>query len=215
MGKKIAGGLSSTRIYSVYRNMIARCTKPTNKDYYLYGARGIGVCQEWLDSFLNFYNWGIHNGYDENLSASENSLDRIDPDKDYEPDNCRWVPMMDQVYNRRITIKLAYAGETHTIMEWSQITGIDQTIIRARRKLGWPIEKILSTPVAKQKQHEAVNMTYNGATHSIKEWADITGIGAGTISSRYYELHWPVEKILTTPVRPLHKHSETNQQEQS
>lgn len=84
------------RIYKIWYGMKSRCNKPGDKDYKLYGGRGIKMCQEWL-VFENFYQWAITNGYKDNLS-----IDRIDCNGNYEPSNCRWVTQNVQVRNRRL-----------------------------------------------------------------------------------------------------------------
>lgn len=89
-------GMSNTKLFMVWQDMIKRCTKQNHHAYKDYGGRGIKVCNEWLDDFMNFYNWAITNGYQEKLT-----IDRINNDGNYEPDNCRWVTMEIQCKNRR------------------------------------------------------------------------------------------------------------------
>lgn len=81
-------GLNESRIYATYHNMKDRCTNPNCKAYKNYGGRGIKICDEWLgeNGFINFYNWAISNGYDDSLT-----IDRVDIDGNYEPNNCRWI----------------------------------------------------------------------------------------------------------------------------
>ena len=94
-------GLSKHRLYYVLKDMIARCYDKTHHKYYNYGARGIDVCDEWLDhesGITNFYNWSIENGYEEGLQ-----LDRFDNELGYSPENCRWVTIAVNNFNRRGT----------------------------------------------------------------------------------------------------------------
>ena len=84
--------LSNTRLYSIWKGMRHRCSNPKRPGYKYYGGKGIQVCDEWdgKDGFLNFYNWSIKNGYDDSLT-----IDRINSNKDYNPDNCRWVSLIE------------------------------------------------------------------------------------------------------------------------
>ena len=89
-------GMSNTKIFMVWQDMIARCTRKTHHAYKYYGKRGIKVCNEWIDNFMSFYNWAINNGYQKGLT-----IDRINNDGNYEPNNCRWTTMYVQCHNRR------------------------------------------------------------------------------------------------------------------
>lgn len=79
-------GLHKHPLYGIYHTMKYRCSSPKSCRWKYYGGKGIKVCDEWLEDFMNFYNWAIEHGYEEGLT-----IDRIDPDKGYEPDNCEWV----------------------------------------------------------------------------------------------------------------------------
>ena len=91
-------GMTGTRIYRIYKGMKERCLNKNIKLYEYYGGRGIGICPEWLgkDGFINFYNWSMENGYSDMLS-----IDRINPNSDYSPQNCRWVTDEIQQRNKR------------------------------------------------------------------------------------------------------------------
>lgn len=89
-------GKSNTRLYSIYNGMKHRCYNTQSESYRYYGARGITICDEWRNDFMNFYDWAINNGYSDDLS-----IDRIDVDGNYCPKNCRWVDFVTQANNKR------------------------------------------------------------------------------------------------------------------
>lgn len=96
---------SRTRLYRVYHSMMGRCCNPRDSSYGRYGGRGISVCEEWRSDNTNFFRWAKENGYDE--ANHELSLERIDVDGDYCPENCKWIPIKDQYNNRRSSIRIA------------------------------------------------------------------------------------------------------------
>ena len=112
-------GQYGTRIYRIWSGMHARCSNPNLPEYLRYGGRGITVCEEWSD-FASFYLWACENGYDDSLT-----IDRIDNDKGYAPENCRWATMKEQSNNKRNNIRVTYQGESHTLKEWAELLGVN------------------------------------------------------------------------------------------
>lgn len=120
---------SGTRLYKIWQNLKKRCYNKHDARYHRYGGRGIKVCSEWEKKFVNFYNWAINNGYSEKLT-----IDRIDNDKDYMPENCRWVDIKTQCNNRCTNIKITIGNATKTLTEWCNIFELDYRKIFARYK---------------------------------------------------------------------------------
>lgn len=135
---------NNTRLYHVWSSMKERCYTPTHKSYKSYGGRGISVCDEWKNDFECFKKWAYENGYDETAKYGECSIDRIDVNGNYCPENCRWVDYKSQCNNRRSNVHITYKGEIHNITEWSEITGIKSATIRQRYINGYTNEKLFS-----------------------------------------------------------------------
>ena len=140
-------GVSRTRLYREWAMMKQRCYKKEHKSYADYGGRGIKICDEWLVSD-NFFEWAISNGYADNLT-----IDRIDVNGNYEPSNCRWVTMKEQIRNRRNTVIVDYNGEKITLSELAENTGIPYHTIHWRYKIGKTIDEIIK-PVRKYKSRK-------------------------------------------------------------
>lgn len=140
------------RLYKTWQSMKQRCTNPKNTEYQNYGGRGITICEEWLNSYLKFREWAYANGYNENAPHLQCTIDRIDNNKGYSPDNCRWVDMKTQSNNKSTNHYITYNNETHTLAEWERLTGISRSVITCRIKRGWSVEKTFTTPVRKIKK---------------------------------------------------------------
>lgn len=131
-------GMSGSNYYTVWVNIRQRCYNPNSQAYKNYGGRGIKMCDEWLNSFEQFKK-------DIGDKPSFNhSLDRIDNDKDYSKDNCRWATRKKQSNNRRGTIQLLYNGEVKSLTEWCECLGINYDRTKSRLRMGWSVEKALN-----------------------------------------------------------------------
>lgn len=143
-------GDSRERIRNIWYLIKYRCVNERAPAYGNYGGRGIKLCDEWMDDidgYQAFKEWAYANGYADDLS-----IDRIDNDGDYCPENCRWVDAFVQGNNKRDNHLLTHNGETHTIAEWSRITGIDRRNLYHRAYLGWDEERIFSQPYRKSSK---------------------------------------------------------------
>ncbi len=134
-------------------NMRKRCYKPNSNCYKNYGGRGIKVCNEWLgkDGQKNFYKWAIDNGYRKGMS-----IDRIDNNGDYTPQNCRWATPKTQAYNRSTNSYVTIHGKTQTVSEWADEIGISRGAMQNRLRYGWSEDRLLEPQQVhlKMSKHE-------------------------------------------------------------
>jgi hypothetical protein len=190
MGKKIHGMTKhgyAPRIYRIWAGMKDRCYNKNRSKYKRYGARGIVVCEEWKNNFMNFYNWAISNGYQDNLS-----IDRKDNDGNYEPDNCRWITNKEQCNNTSINRFITINNKTQTLSQWAREVNIRIETIEARLKKGLEGEDLIKKPIKNL-------IAINGESKTITEWSRISGINSRTIASRINS-GWNIQDILN-PVK--------------
>lgn len=124
-----------TRLYNIWNSMRQRCNNPNHRSYHNYGGRGIKICAEW-DDFNIFRAWALSAGYDETAVRGKCTLDRIDVDSGYSPNNCRFINMREQADNRRGSIILEHDGETHPLTVWAEILGIKYPTLWKRYRSG-------------------------------------------------------------------------------
>lgn len=134
------------RLYDIWISMRKRCNLPSSDAYKYYGGRGIKVCEEWDKDYIPFRDWALSNGYQKNLS-----IDRIDTNGNYCPENCRWVTAKTQANNRTNNRVIEYNGEARTIAEWSRITGLSYRIIQYRLDAGWEVQRIFEQSRKRRK----------------------------------------------------------------
>lgn len=133
-------GMSDTKLHSVWSSMKSRCTCPTTTGYKWYGGRGIKVCAEW-QTFELFCAWAMSHGYKEGLT-----IDRIDVNGDYCPENCRWITMQEQLYNTTRNHRITVNGVTKTVTEWANERGMKYNTILTRLDRGWSEYDAVMTP---------------------------------------------------------------------
>lgn len=156
------------RLYHVWMGMKQRCRDKKGVSSKWYVDRGITVCEEWVNDYESFKKWALSNGYDETKSRKEQSLDRIDNNKGYSPDNCRFVSHSKNCKNTRRNVFLTYKGKTMCINDWSKELGISISCIRERLKKTNDVNLILET-----------------ATNAHKSNTDIKGISWQEKEKRY------------------------------
>ena len=128
-----------TRVYRIYAKIKRRCLVKNDPAYPSYGGRGIHMCDEWLNSFDAFSEWAYSNGYDDSLT-----IDRIDNDGDYCPENCRWASVKTQNNNQRRNVKYTYMGETKTLASWCEKMNISYGRTWWRINSGWSFEEAVN-----------------------------------------------------------------------
>lgn len=167
-----------------------RCSYPGMRGYKNYGGRGIKVCSEWSsknpDGFKHFKEWMISEGYQEELPTGAQTIDRIDTNGNYSPDNCRLISNFEQQGNTRRNVFLRKDGETHHIAEWARITGISNTGIRKRRLNGLNDTDVLTKP--KKNTNTRYEFRYNG-----KQYRSLTEV-AGDYGLKMKRLSYLIHK---------------------
>ena len=135
------------RLYGIWSHAKSRCNNTNNTRYSDYGGRGIKICDEWNEDYARFKDWSLKNGYKENLT-----LDRIDNNGNYTPQNCRWATAKQQQRNTNRNRIITFNGESHCVPEWSEITGLPIETIRARLKRKWNIDRLMTQPLRQRSR---------------------------------------------------------------
>ena len=172
---EVVHGETGTRLHNIWIGIKTRCYNPNHHNYKDYGDRGIKMCDTWKNDYLSFAKWSRENGYLEDLS-----IDRINVDGDYSPENCRWTDRKTQGNNKRNNVMITVNGQTLSRAEWARKNNIPVGAILARQSRGWSDEDSVMTPI----ENNIRQITINGETHTYSEWEKIKGLGSGTISTR-------------------------------
>lgn len=173
---------TDTRLYGIWCNMKSRtCHEDNTAAWRDYGGRGIKMCDEWENSFESFESWAKDSGYNDTLT-----IERINVNGDYEPNNCKWIPPEAQARNKRNTIRITYMGKTFNIHDWSVLVGLPESVIRSRYHTGKTTEEILFAPYGKCEPISVIAIDNNGnetTYESINEAMRETGTSCFTIES--------------------------------
>lgn len=124
---KYGNSTNYKRLYSIFNGMRSRCYNIKDVNYNNYGARGIKIYDKWINNFFEFMDWAMQNGYKKNLT-----IDRIDNNGNYEPNNCRWTTLKEQENNRRDNVFLKYKGKVKTLKQWAETIGISYNTLYSR-----------------------------------------------------------------------------------
>lgn len=196
-----AAGLSHERLYQVYNGMIARCYNKNHPHYNLWGGRGITVCPEWRYNYRAFREWEFSTGYDERKDRRLQSLDRIDNNGNYCPENCRWATMKEQANNQRTKetgvgykYNWTFEGITKSAEDWCEIFNVSVPMVmyRVKTKKMKPFEALI-TPVTRGKhvneitKEQVIELKERGMTlRQIAEFLDCSETTVGRRLGKKY-----------------------------
>lgn len=158
---------SKMKIYKRWKDMKSRCNCPGSSAYKNYGGRNIKVCKEWASSFESFRKWAESNGYNDNLT-----IERIDVNKDYCPENCKFITKIEQAKNKTNTLRITAFNETKSLQDWvlDSRCVVSVYTLRARINNNWKSEEAITTKTLKNKRN-VVMVTIFGETKSCKAWS--------------------------------------------
>lgn len=186
-------GMSNTTEYNCYCHMIQRCNNKKSKFYRHYGGRGIVLCDRWSDKENGFINFIEDMGM---RPDDKQSIDRIDVNKGYSPDNCRWADYTTQAYNKRNTVLLSYNGKNMNMQDWSSELNIPVTLIRRRHDQGLEPVEIFCKPFRGLALYE-----YNGESKTLKDWSEKLNIKHSVLYKRIHLRNWSIDRAFSTPPR--------------
>lgn len=187
--------MSKPKGYNTWRNMKQRCLNPSNKDYDIYGGRGITICDEWLNSFDTFIS-------DMGPKPSDmHSIDRVDTNGPYAPWNCRWATAEEQANNCRTNRLVTYLNREQTLALWCKELNLHYGKTLYRLNIGMSIEDSFTLP-----SKEPIRLTHDGMTLTLKEWSEHSGINLKTLISRL-SAGMSIAKALTIAPNAIPKHN--------
>ena len=179
-----------SRTYTTWVSMRARCKYKSSPSYPNYGRRGITVCERWASSFENFLE-------DMGVRPEGTSIDRIDNDGSYTPENCKWSTRKEQNRNQRRCRMRTWKGETLPLIVWAERTGFHEETIRSRLRRGLNVEDALTQPLTPPvpPPRPKTTITVGNKSLNLKEWSGVTGTPVSTLKSRLHRGWAPFEIV--------------------
>lgn len=170
------------RLWHIWNGIKKRCLFDTEPRYAQYGGRGIKMDPEWVESFDHFADWALANGYNDELT-----IERIDVNGNYCPENCTWITRKEQAFNKRDTIWIDYHGKHVQLRKFCDEMGLKYDTIHNRiTKMGWDAEKAIDIPLYSNKD-------------SLRSKCEKLGLNYDTVYDRITKLGWSEEEALSTP----------------
>jgi len=197
-------GSTQTRLHRIWSCMKHRCTNPKDVAYKYYGGKGISVCKEWSTDFSVFQQWALKNGYTANLS-----IDRIDNNKGYSPDNCRWSTTIEQALNKGNTKRYWYKGKHLTLKELSTKFNVKYDTLKRRIEARWSVTEAVETPAIPLKRLSKpkkipLSFIYGGKKVSLYELEKILGFKKGVLRGRLLR-GWDIKDAIKQDLQKRHK----------
>lgn len=190
---RLTHGKSYTRLFNVWKSMKGRCYTPSCCSYERYGGRGITVCDAWKNDFQTFYDWAMENGYDETAKQGETTIDRIDVNGNYCPENCRIANKLTQANNKTDTKYYEIDGIQLTLREISVAYNIPYKTLRGRIDRGYSIQDAVYGSFSRVRRY-----TYKGKTYTVAEMSKEFGIKGITLYRRL-QAGYTVAEAIETP----------------
>ena len=187
--------------YKVWLAMISRCHEPDNRQFPDYGARGIAVCDRWRIGENGVHGFNLFMLDMGSRPSDKHTIDRIDNDRGYSPDNCAWRTRTEQARNRRNTVMVHYNGASIPLAAACELAGLPYEVVKGRLWDGWSLDRALSQPVEEKKPPTRnPTVTYRGEVMPIAKACEFAGLPLLTVRMRLHR-GWPEELALSQPVR--------------
>lgn len=165
----VTHGRSNSSVYNIFKGMTQRCLNENNPRYKRYGGRGIKICDRWHPATPNAFDNFLEDMGER--PTSKHSIDRINNDGNYEPENCQWATLEEQGSNKSTNRNLTLVGRTQTLSRWAREKGIKPSVVDKRLRIGWTESQALGFDPAPVIKSTSRTMTYKGRIQTVTQWA--------------------------------------------